>query len=127
MRGLSRDRATACRLPGACRCAGAGGARVFPRRRVAVLAEGGEVDRRVEGAAEGGLETGFGAREHVFAKAREGVGRKSARRAWPARAARVRSGAMAHEFTHRIRVRYAECDPQGVVFNANYYAYYDLL
>jgi acyl-CoA thioester hydrolase len=34
---------------------------------------------------------------------------------------------MAEAFTHRIRVRYAECDPQGVVFNANYYAYYDLL
>jgi acyl-CoA thioester hydrolase len=34
---------------------------------------------------------------------------------------------MAQAFTHRIRVRYAECDPQGVVFNANYYAYYDLL
>jgi acyl-CoA thioester hydrolase len=34
---------------------------------------------------------------------------------------------MGQAFTHRIRVRYAECDPQGVVFNANYYAYYDLL
>ena len=34
---------------------------------------------------------------------------------------------MGHAYTHRIRVRYAECDPQGVVFNANYYAYYDLL
>ena len=30
-------------------------------------------------------------------------------------------------FRHRIRVRYGECDPQGVVFNANYYAYFDLL
>jgi acyl-CoA thioester hydrolase len=34
---------------------------------------------------------------------------------------------MSQSFTHRIRVRYAECDPQGVVFNANYYAYFDLL
>ena len=34
---------------------------------------------------------------------------------------------MGQTFTHRIRVRYAECDPQGVVFNANYYAYFDLL
>jgi acyl-CoA thioester hydrolase len=34
---------------------------------------------------------------------------------------------MGQAFTHRIRVRFAECDPQGVVFNANYYAYYDLL
>jgi acyl-CoA thioester hydrolase len=34
--------------------------------------------------------------------------------------------AMARSFRHRIRVRYAECDPQGVVFNANYFAYFDL-
>jgi acyl-CoA thioester hydrolase len=34
---------------------------------------------------------------------------------------------MRQAFTHRIRVRYAECDAQGVVFNAHYYAYYDLL
>jgi acyl-CoA thioester hydrolase len=34
---------------------------------------------------------------------------------------------MGQSFTHRIRVRYAECDAQGVVFNAHYYAYYDLL
>jgi acyl-CoA thioester hydrolase len=34
---------------------------------------------------------------------------------------------MGQTFTHRIRVRYAECDAQGVVFNAHYYAYFDLL
>jgi acyl-CoA thioester hydrolase len=28
-------------------------------------------------------------------------------------------------FTHAMRVRYAECDPQGVVFNANYLTYLD--
>jgi acyl-CoA thioester hydrolase len=28
-------------------------------------------------------------------------------------------------FTHSFRVRYAECDPQGVVFNAHYLAYLD--
>jgi acyl-CoA thioester hydrolase len=28
-------------------------------------------------------------------------------------------------FSHRLRVRYAECDPQGVVFNAHYLAYFD--
>jgi acyl-CoA thioester hydrolase len=28
-------------------------------------------------------------------------------------------------FSHRLRVRYAECDPQGVVFNAHYLAYLD--
>ena len=34
---------------------------------------------------------------------------------------------MGATFSHSIRVRYAECDPQGVVFNAHYYAYFDLL
>jgi acyl-CoA thioester hydrolase len=29
-------------------------------------------------------------------------------------------------FVHRLRVRYSECDPQGVVFNANYVAYFDI-
>jgi len=28
--------------------------------------------------------------------------------------------------THRLRVRYGECDPQGVVFNAHYLAYFDI-
>ena len=32
---------------------------------------------------------------------------------------------MSRVFTHRLRVRYGECDPQGVVFNANYLAYFD--
>jgi acyl-CoA thioester hydrolase len=30
-------------------------------------------------------------------------------------------------FKHTLRVRYSECDPQGVVFNANYVAYFDVL
>jgi acyl-CoA thioester hydrolase len=29
-------------------------------------------------------------------------------------------------FAHRLRVRYAECDAQGVVFNAHYLAYFDI-
>jgi acyl-CoA thioester hydrolase len=28
-------------------------------------------------------------------------------------------------FSHALRVRYAECDMQGLVFNANYLAYFD--
>ena len=28
-------------------------------------------------------------------------------------------------FEHQLRVRYAECDPQGVVFNSHYLAYLD--
>jgi acyl-CoA thioester hydrolase len=30
-------------------------------------------------------------------------------------------------FTHQIRVRYAECDAQGCVFNANYLMYFDVV
>ena len=33
---------------------------------------------------------------------------------------------MARPFVHRIRVRYGECDPQGVVFNLNFIAYFDV-
>ena len=31
------------------------------------------------------------------------------------------------EFRHSLRVRWGECDPQGVVFNANYLAYFDIV
>lgn len=34
--------------------------------------------------------------------------------------------AMSLEFTHVLRVRYGECDPQGIVFNANYFTYFDV-
>jgi acyl-CoA thioester hydrolase len=27
---------------------------------------------------------------------------------------------------HRLRVRYSDCDPQGVLFNANYLTYFDI-
>lgn len=33
---------------------------------------------------------------------------------------------MAERFSHPLRVRFAECDPQGVVFNAHYLAYLDV-
>lgn len=33
---------------------------------------------------------------------------------------------MSEPFTHKLRVRYAECDAQGVVFNAHYLAYVDV-
>jgi acyl-CoA thioester hydrolase len=29
-------------------------------------------------------------------------------------------------FLHRLRVRFHECDPQGVVFNAHYFTYFDI-
>jgi acyl-CoA thioester hydrolase len=33
---------------------------------------------------------------------------------------------MARPFRHPLRVRYHECDAQGVVFNANYVTYFDV-
>ena len=30
------------------------------------------------------------------------------------------------EFRHRLRVRFSECDPQNVVFNARYLEYFDI-
>lgn len=30
------------------------------------------------------------------------------------------------EFSHRLRVRYSECDAQGIVFNGHYLFYYDV-
>jgi acyl-CoA thioester hydrolase len=32
---------------------------------------------------------------------------------------------MGEPFSHQLRVRYGECDLQGVVFNAHYLAYFD--
>ena len=33
---------------------------------------------------------------------------------------------MGESFIHELRVRYGECDPQGIVFNANYLLYFDV-
>ena len=33
---------------------------------------------------------------------------------------------MGAPYLHELRVRYGECDPQGIVFNANYLLYYDV-
>ena len=30
-------------------------------------------------------------------------------------------------FAHRLRVRYHECDPQGIVFNSHHFAYFDVV
>ncbi|HEY7631399.1 MAG TPA: thioesterase family protein [Thermoleophilaceae bacterium] len=32
---------------------------------------------------------------------------------------------MGERYIYRLRVRYSECDQQGVVFNAHYFAYFD--
>ncbi len=33
---------------------------------------------------------------------------------------------MGRATSHRLRVRYAECDPLGIVFNANFFLYFDI-
>ena len=33
---------------------------------------------------------------------------------------------MSRPFSHRIRVRYSDCDPQGHLFNAHYLTYFDI-
>jgi acyl-CoA thioester hydrolase len=33
---------------------------------------------------------------------------------------------MGAPFRHQLRVRFNECDPQGIVFNANYLVYFDV-
>jgi acyl-CoA thioester hydrolase len=33
---------------------------------------------------------------------------------------------MTSGFVHELRVRYGECDPQQIVFNANYFLYFDV-
>ena len=49
-----------------------------------------------------------------------------AERGFVLRGARAERRSMAEPFTHRLRVRYAECDVQGVVFNSHYLAYFDI-
>jgi acyl-CoA thioester hydrolase len=42
---------------------------------------------------------------------------------------RIEEAAMAHDpytFSHRLRVRWAEVDKQGIVFNGNYLTYFDV-
>jgi acyl-CoA thioester hydrolase len=57
----------------------------------------------------------------VFVEAREGGGRKKRSEG------RDRLPPVPRVYRHRLRVRYGECDPQGVVFNANYLAYFDVV
>jgi acyl-CoA thioester hydrolase len=38
----------------------------------------------------------------------------------------VARAGVAAPLSYRLRVRYSECDPQGVVFNAHYFAYFDV-
>lgn len=38
----------------------------------------------------------------------------------------VAKSSMAAPLAFKLRVRYGECDPQGVVYNAHYFAYFDI-
>src|SRR4030095_16455395 len=56
----------------------------------------------------------------------DGVPRRAhARRRWLRRLS-ARWHDRAVPFVHRLRVRFHECDPQGVVFNAHYFSYFDV-
>ena len=50
---------------------------------------------------------------------------RTGRRPSPRSSSRHRPRVAVMSYTHRIRVRYGECDMQSVVFNANYLAYVD--
>ena len=91
-----------------------------------VLAEGGELDRAVHHAQERGSGAGADGGEHAFEKVRAGAdGRKASCK--PSCSRPFTLVPVSDVFTHHIRVRYGECDPQGVVFNANWLAYYDIV
>jgi acyl-CoA thioester hydrolase len=57
----------------------------------------------------------------VFGKVKRGSDGKSS----PFGADGYAAARMGRRYTHRLRVRYGECDQQGVVFNAHYFAYFD--
>ncbi|MDQ3102288.1 MAG: acyl-CoA thioesterase [Actinomycetota bacterium] len=56
----------------------------------------------------------------------QGHGRpgRATRRGGPGAGGGVR--ALSSTLVHELRVRYAECDPQGVVFNSRYLEYFDI-
>jgi YbgC/YbaW family acyl-CoA thioester hydrolase len=88
----------------------------------AVFAERQELDDEVERGPEPLSEL----REHAFGKVRS---RSDGSRDFlqvPLQAA-GRLPPMAEPFRHRLRVRWSECDLQGVVFYPNYLAYFDHL
>jgi acyl-CoA thioester hydrolase len=77
-----------------------------------------EVERRPESLSE--------LREHAFGKVRPGSDGSRDFLQVPLQPA-GRLARMAEPFRHRLRVRWSECDLQGVVFYPNYLAYFDHL
>jgi acyl-CoA thioester hydrolase len=65
-------------------------------------------------------------REHAFGKVRRGSDGSRDLLQVPLQAA-GRLTRMPESFRHRLRVRWSECDSQGVVFYPNYLAYFDHL
>ena len=65
-------------------------------------------------------------RRHLEAVQGDGDARRDARQEGPGAGRGLRDQGVSEPFRHRLRVRYNECDPQGVVFNANYLTYFDL-
>src|ERR1700736_5494486 len=65
-------------------------------------------------------------RSSELAPRRPGLRRwRASRDSWPLHVRESRAMTPA-PFIHPLRVRYAECDPQEIVFNANYFAYFDV-
>ena len=84
-----------------------------------VLPQGGEIDGEIDAVPDEADQPGCRASEHLFPKVRVAPdGTPDPAGTLPA--------TMAEPFTHVLRVRYGECDPQGVVFNANYFTYFDV-
>ena len=86
----------------------------------AVLAQGGELDEEVERGADLLSEPG----EHAFGKVRRGSDGKA--HLLQLCLQQHYAPRVPEPFRHRIRVRFNECDGQGVVFYANYLVYFDL-
>lgn len=105
------------------------------------LTQGRELKGRTYGSAhQFAKRTGFRAAcghrvEHVFGIVQSGPdGTRKVRGSAPGngRKARARAKsaaiclAMPRSHAHALRVRYSECDPQGHVFNANFFTYFDI-
>lgn len=121
--GASQPRCSARSVDGGARGAGRGD------HAEAVLAERRTLDDQVERRADLLSEP----REHAFVKVRRPADgsadllQLSLHRPALCRAmAAVVWRAMPQAFRHRLRVRFNECDPQGVVFYANYLMYVDV-
>jgi acyl-CoA thioester hydrolase len=91
---------------------------VFPERR--------ELHGEVDAAPEQVGEPVWSRGEHVFQESNGASDGTESGRAGSGEPECTLRRDMSEPFTHVLRVRYGECDPQGVVFNANYFSYFDI-